>query len=80
MNYSSKKIAKAAAVPENLQLMQDIRRYPPLHARRLNGSNRSNLPIFAIAVTTSELREFGLSLALLVASSAVSFWTICLIK
>ena len=80
MNYSSKEIAKSAAVPETLQFMQDIRRYPPLHARRLNGSNQSNLPIFAIAVTTGELREFGLSLALMFASSAVAFWTICLTK
>ena len=63
MNYSSKEIAIAAAVPDNLQFMQDIRRHHlPIHARKFNGANRYDLTSFAIAVTTGELREFGLSL------------------
>ena len=44
--------------------MQDIcRHHLPIHARKFNGANRYDLTSLAIAVTTDELREFGLSLA-----------------
>ena len=64
MKCSGKEIAIAAAVPDNLQFMQDIRcHHLPIHVRKFNGANRDDLTSFAIAVTTGELREFGLSLA-----------------
>ena len=64
MNYSSKEIAIAPTVPDNLQFMQNIRRHHlPIHARKFNDANRYDLTSFAIAFTTGEMREFGLSLA-----------------
>ena len=68
MNYSSKDLAMAAALPDNLQFMQDIRRHHlPIHGRKFYGTNRYDLTSFAVAITTGDLREFGLSLAALVA-------------
>ena len=64
MKYSCKEIAITAAVPDNLQFTQDIRRHHlPIHARKFNGANWYDLTSFTIAVTTGELREFGLSIA-----------------
>ena len=64
MIYSSKEIALAAAVPDNLQFMQDIRRHNlPIHAKKFNGANRYDLTSFAVAMIVGELREYGISLA-----------------
>ena len=64
MNYTSKDIAIAACVPDNLQFLQDIRRHRlPIFARKYNGANRYDLTGFAIAMVTGELKEYGISLA-----------------
>ena len=64
MIHSSKEIALAAAVPDNLQFMQDIRRHNlPIHAKKFNGANRYDLTSFVVAMIVGELREYGISLA-----------------
>ena len=68
MNYSNKEIAKAAALPDNLQFMQNVlRHHLQMHGRKFNGTKRFDLTSFALAITTSDLREFCPSLAALVA-------------
>ena len=64
MNHSSNAIAIIEEVPNNLQFMQDIRRHNrSIHARKFYGANRYDLTSFAIAFTTSALRELVFSLA-----------------
>ena len=68
MNYSSKEIAKAAALPDNLKFMKDVlRHHLQMHGRKFNGTKRFDLTSFAVAITTGDLREFCLSLVALVA-------------
>lgn len=58
MHYTSKEIAVAACVPDNLQFLQDIRRHRlPIFARKFNGANRYDLTGFAMAMVTGELRK-----------------------
>ena len=46
--------------------MQGIPRdHLPIHARKFNGANRYDLTSFASAITTGELREFCLALAVI---------------
>lgn len=62
--YSSKEIALAAAAPDNLQFMQDIRMHNlPIHAKKFNGANLYDLTSFVVAIIVSGLREYGISLA-----------------
>jgi len=64
MRYSSKEIATATCVTDNLQFLQDVRRHRlPIFARKINGSNAYDLTSFAVAMVTGELKEYGISLA-----------------
>ena len=55
MNYSSKEIAKAAALPDNLQFMQNVlRHHLQMHGRKFFGTKRFDLTSFAVASTTGD--------------------------
>ena len=64
MLFTSKEIACAACVSDNLQFLQDIRRHRlPIESRRFNGRNTYDLTSFAVSMVVGELKEFGLSLS-----------------
>ena len=64
MLFTSKEIACAACVSDNLQVLQDIRRHRlPIESRRFNGRNTYDLTSFAVSMVVGELKEFGLSLS-----------------
>ena len=64
MLFTSKEIACAACVSDNLQFLQDIRRHRlPIESRRFNGRNTYDLTSFAVSLVVGELKEFGLSLS-----------------
>ena len=64
MLFTSKEIACAACVSDNLQFLQDIRRHRlPIESRRFNGRNTYDLTSFAVSMVVDELKEFGLSLS-----------------
>lgn len=64
MLFTSKEIACAACVSDNLQFMQDVRRHRlPIESRRFNGRNTYDLTSFAVSLVVGELKEFGISLS-----------------
>ena len=64
MLFTSKEIACAACVSDNLQFMQDIRRHHlPIESRRHNGRNTYDMCSFAVSLIIGELKEFGISLS-----------------
>ena len=64
MLFTSKEIACAACVSDNLQFMADIRRHHlPIESRRHNGKNAYDLVSFAVALIVGELRTCEISLA-----------------
>ena len=64
MLFTSKEIACAACVSDNLQFMADIRRHHlPIESRRHNGKNAYDLVSFAVALIVGELKAYGIPLS-----------------
>ena len=63
MLFTSKELACASHLSDNLQLMQEFRRHDlPIEGRGFSSKNTYDLNSFAVSMVVGESREFGNSL------------------